>query len=156
MGVKSSTWLSNEKWHVCMKVGSLLYENTCSEWLHVVYSKYERLELADPSSLTIVAISSPRVKLWQKFANLLLLCKVPSKKRLSERCRKHSSLVSVCTVCLGKSLQVSRVYMANYRKYQGPVVQSIVSLISSLVVKMLTVLVITISNSQVLLLKKCE
>ena len=39
---------------------------------------------------------------------------------------------------------------------QGPVVQSIVSLTSSLVVKMLTVLVSTISNSQVFLLKKCE
>ena len=39
---------------------------------------------------------------------------------------------------------------------QGPVVQSTVSLTSSLVVKMLTVLVSTISNSQVLLLKKCE
>ena len=36
---------------------------------------------------------------------------------------------------------------------QGPVVQSIVSLKSSLVVKMLTVLVSTISNSQVFLLK---
>ena len=40
--------------------------------------------------------------------------------------------------------------------YQGPVVQSVVSLTSSLVVKMLTVLVSTISNSQVFLLKKCE
>ena len=39
---------------------------------------------------------------------------------------------------------------------QGPVVQSIVSLTSSLVVKMLTVLVSTISNSQVFLLKKFE
>ena len=39
-------------------------------------------------------------------------------------------------------------------KDQGPVVQSIVSLTSSLVVKMLTVLVSTISNSQVFLLKK--
>ena len=39
---------------------------------------------------------------------------------------------------------------------QGPVVQSIISLISSLVAKMLTVLVSTISNSQVFLLKKCE
>ena len=38
----------------------------------------------------------------------------------------------------------------------GPVVQSIVSLMNSLVVKMLTVLVSTISNSQVILLKKCE
>ena len=38
---------------------------------------------------------------------------------------------------------------------QGSVVQSIVSL-SSLVVKMLSVLVNTISNSQVFLLKKCE
>ena len=36
----------------------------------------------------------------------------------------------------------------------GPVVQSIISLMSSLVVKVLTVLVSTISNSQVFLLKK--
>ena len=40
--------------------------------------------------------------------------------------------------------------------HQGPVVQSIFSLRSLLVVKMLTVLVSTISNSQVFLLKKCE
>ena len=40
--------------------------------------------------------------------------------------------------------------------YQGPVVQSIVSLTSSLVVKMLTVLVSKISDLQVFLLKKCE
>ena len=39
---------------------------------------------------------------------------------------------------------------------QGPVVQNILSLISSLMVKMFTVLVSTISNSQVFLLKKCE
>ena len=39
---------------------------------------------------------------------------------------------------------------------KGPVVQSIVSLTSSLVVKMLTVLVSTVSSSQVFLLKKCE
>ena len=39
---------------------------------------------------------------------------------------------------------------------QGSVVQSIVSLTSSLVVKMLTVLVSTMSYSQVFLLKKCE
>ena len=38
----------------------------------------------------------------------------------------------------------------------GPVVQSVVSLTSSLVVKMLTVLVNTISNSQLFLLKKCK
>ena len=38
----------------------------------------------------------------------------------------------------------------------GRVFQSLVSLTSSLVVKMLTVLVSTISNSQVFLLKKCE
>ena len=40
--------------------------------------------------------------------------------------------------------------------YLGPVVQSIVSLLSSLVVKILTVLLSTVSNSQVFLLKKCE
>ena len=39
---------------------------------------------------------------------------------------------------------------------QDPVVQSIVSLKCSLVVKMLTVLVSIISNSHVFLLKKCE
>ena len=39
---------------------------------------------------------------------------------------------------------------------QGPVVQSTVSLTSSLVVKMLNVLVSIISNSQVFVLKKCE
>ena len=39
---------------------------------------------------------------------------------------------------------------------QGPVVQNMVGLTSSLVVKMLTVLVSTISNSQLFLLKKCE
>ena len=39
---------------------------------------------------------------------------------------------------------------------QGSVVQTIVSLTSSLVVKMLIVLVSKISNSQVFLLKKCE
>ena len=38
----------------------------------------------------------------------------------------------------------------------GPVVQSIISLTSLLVVKTLTVLVSKISNSQVFLLKKCE
>ena len=39
--------------------------------------------------------------------------------------------------------------------YLGPVVQSNLSLMSSLVVKMLTVLISTIFNSQVFLLKKC-
>ena len=39
---------------------------------------------------------------------------------------------------------------------QGPVTQSIVSLTSSLVVKMLTVLVSMIPNLQIFLLKKCE
>ena len=38
----------------------------------------------------------------------------------------------------------------------GPVVQSIVSLTSSLVVRLLTVLVSILPNSQVFLLKKCE
>ena len=32
------------------------------------------------------------IKSWQKFANLFLLCKAPTKKRLSETCRKHTSL----------------------------------------------------------------
>ena len=44
----------------------------------------------------------------------------------------------------------------NMRCVQDPVVQSIVSLTSSLVVEMLTVLVSIISKSQVFLVKKCE
>ena len=43
---------------------------------------------------------------------------------------------------------------SNSKRPEGPVVQSLVSLTSSLVVKMLTGLVGTISNSQVFLLKK--
>ena len=43
-----------------------------------------------------------------------------------------------------------------YKSHLDLVVQSIVSLMSSLVVKMLTVLVSTISYSQIFLLKKCE
>ena len=38
----------------------------------------------------------------------------------------------------------------------GPVVRSIVSLTSSLVVKMLLVIVSTVSNSQIILAEKCE
>ena len=41
-------------------------------------------------------------------------------------------------------------------KDKGPIVQSMVSLTSLLVVKMLTVLVSSISNSQYFFLKKCE
>ena len=41
-------------------------------------------------------------------------------------------------------------------KIQSPVVQSVVSLTSSFVVKMLPALVSTESNSQLFLLKKCE
>ena len=62
-----------------------------------------------------------------------------------------------------KKNHLSRVYVSQLiryakacSKYQGPVVQSIVSLTSSLAVKMLTVLVSTLSNLQVCLLKKCE
>ena len=40
--------------------------------------------------------------------------------------------------------------------HQGRVDQSVVSLTSLLMVKILTVLISTISNSQVFLLKKCE
>ena len=56
--------ITNEKWRFCMKVGLLLYENTCSEWLHMVYIVCHALELADTSSATIVALSSLRVNLY--------------------------------------------------------------------------------------------
>ena len=47
-----------------------------------------------------------------------------------------------------------RLLEVNKNEKLGPVVQSIVSLTSYLVVKILTVLVTTISNSQVFLLRK--
>ena len=50
----------------------------------------------------------------------------------------------------------TNLYYYIYPKYQGPVVQSIISWTSSLVITMLTVLVSTISNWQIFLLKKCE
>ena len=40
--------------------------------------------------------------------------------------------------------------------FQGPAVQSVVSLTRSLMVKLLTVLISIIPNSQLFLLKKCE
>ena len=63
-------------------------------------------------------------------------------------------LIWVYTVYCGLSDRILRVYMV-YNDL-GSVAQSIVSLISSLVVKMLIVLVSVTSNSQVFLLKKCE
>ena len=48
---------------------------------------------------------------------------------------------------------ISLKYWDTLTSYQGPVIQSVVSLMSSLVVKMLTVLLSTISSSQVFLLK---
>ena len=61
------------------------------------------------------------------------------------------------SVFVGRTCEEVRFLMLqNYVIALGPVVQSIVSITSSLMVKMLTVLVSTISNSQVFLLKKCE
>ena len=60
-------------------------------------------------------------------------------------------LIWVYTVCFGPFVQILRINTADV---QGPIVQSIVSLTSWLKVKMLTVLVSTISNSQIFLLKK--
>ena len=56
----------------------------------------------------------------------------------------------------GSKHSLSEAIKTQTDKILGPVVQSVVSLTSSLVVKMLTVLVSTIPNSQVFLLKKCE
>ena len=60
----------------------------------------------------------------------------------------------VCCVNISPNgIQSRPDYIFPQLKLQGPVVQSMVSLTSSLVVKMLTVLISTISNSQVFLLK---
>ena len=66
--------------------------------------------------------------------------------------------VCVC-VCFPMLISIGTKFKIKHffnQKVLGPVIQSIVSLTSSLVVKMLAVLVSKISNSQVFLLKKCE
>ena len=65
----------------------------------------------------------------------------------------HFLLVPVFPNTLDKYGSLITVITASF---QGPVVQSVVSLTSLFVVKILTVLVSTISNSQVFLLKKCK
>ena len=64
-----------------------------------------------------------------------------------------SLLITICIWALQVRKFVKEEYMVIVL---GPVVQSIVSLTSSLVVKVLTVTVSTVSNSQVFLLEKCE
>ena len=54
------------------------------------------------------------------------------------------------------SVVISSALWRNKKTNLGPVVQSIVSLTSLLVVKILTVLLSTVSNSQVFVLKKWE
>ena len=60
----------------------------------------------------------------------------------------------VFIVCMKKHCILDYPKCAQWKFWSGPVVQSIVSLMSLLVVKTLTVLVSTISNSQLFLLKK--
>ena len=71
-----------------------------------------------------------------------------------DQTRHWRNLIRAFTVlsqnhCILKSISMKS-------KGLGPVVQSVISLTSSLVVKMLTVLASMISNSKVFLLKKCE
>ena len=68
---------------------------------------------------------------------------------------KSIKLLFICALLFSYTCSSRQGAVFN-RKVLGPVVQNFVSLTSSLVVKMLTVLVSTISNSQVFLLKKCE
>ena len=77
---------------------------------------------------------------------------------------KHILLILIGIASLGEAIPVSShkirfgakiiFLIPSLPEVLGPVVQGIVSLTSSLVVRMLTVLVSTISNSHVFLLKK--
>ena len=62
----------------------------------------------------------------------------------------HYYLTSLITYCIHPK------YWYIKTPYQGPIVQSIVSLTSLLVVKLLTVLLRTISSPQVFFAEKCE
>ena len=67
---------------------------------------------------------------------------------------KHYTVVSSILPQDPYSISLHKAFHSNH--FLGPLVQSIVSLMSSLVVKVLTVLVSIIFNSQIFLLKKCE
>ena len=68
--------------------------------------------------------------------------------------KSHRALIVHCASYISYCIYPK--YLDTLTLYLGQVVQSFISLTSSLVVKTLTVLGSTISNSQVFLLKKCE
>ena len=77
-----------------------------------------------------------------------------SLKLWSYFCWKNVSSFCICTFFFSKNTCELDIVLTRTDSILGPVVQSVVILTSSLVVKILTVLVSTISNSQVFLLKK--
>ena len=80
---------------------------------------------------------------------------IENDRGITNSCHKKMLLEYDFGVCMKKYGGWSRSLIIAY-KLQGPVDQSIISLMSSLRIKMLTVLVSTISYSQVFVLKKCE
>ena len=68
--------------------------------------------------------------------------------------RYSATFSPFCTCPKNWTNRCYNMYMLIFLKLKGPVAESVVSLTSSLVVKMFTVLVSTIPNSQVFLLKK--
>ena len=68
----------------------------------------------------------------------------------------HSGYTGWIEFSLGTFSRIAHTPYRLHTRLQDPFIQSVVSLTSSLVVKMLTVLVSTKSNLQVFLLKKCE
>ena len=115
--------------------------------------------------LTILVLKSEKVLLYY-----VLTCLKWSwmSGKYSTQIRHHflQPLIWIYTVCSGLSVPIFRniIYSIFIAPdigiilviILGPVVQNINSLTSSLVVKMLTVLVSIIANSRVFLLKKCE
>ena len=60
------------------------------------------------------------IKTWQKFTNVLLLCEAPSKKRLSERCRKHSNPLKHQFPCNNLSFIMKFQGSGNFEIWIGP------------------------------------
>ena len=84
---------------------------------------------------------------YLKYFSVLFLCRLTKPvNQLSFKCKTQLVICSMLNLNNNRQLF--------HQKVLGPVVQSIISLTSSLVVKILTVLVSSISNSQIFLLKK--
>ena len=144
-----------------------MYSPSDQRFVHILQAALE-VSIGTKNILYLVPLDAELVRRQSEIQDNIIWA-VPCKNKSSSICgqrRPRSAWTSAQSdqgFCfpLGPLLSTNKI-IGHYIMYQwraniqGPVVQSIISLTSSLVVRILTVLVSTISNSQVFLQKKCE